>query len=143
MYCSKCKSGHRLALTKGGKGQRTGPAEHSEWFEIFWEEALEVVNKWRNWVILEKPYGDDATLRSPWKWKHDLGTRMSGTESEWEEWRQFSLLEVTLYCENSLTSGSKSAIASVTLLLISGGSFPSFIAVAFYFLYKFYCFKHR
>jgi hypothetical protein len=159
MYCSKCKSGHRLALTKGGKGQRTGPAEHSEWFEISWEEALEVVNKWRNWVILEKPYGDDATLRSPWKWKHDLGTRMSGTEAEWEEWRQFSLLEVTLYCKNSLewwvgkvsppfqeivhTSGSKSAIAAVTLLLIPGGSFPNFIAVAFYFLYKFYCFKHR
>ncbi|PMD24458.1 hypothetical protein NA56DRAFT_656189 [Hyaloscypha hepaticicola] len=160
MYCSKCKSGHRLALTKGGKGQRTGSAGHSEWFEISWEEALEVVNKWRNWVILEKPYGDDATLRSPWKWKHDLGTRMSGALVEWEEWRQFSLLDATLCCENFLewwmgkvfpplreivdTSGSKSAIAAVTLLLISGGTFPNFIVVAiFYFLYKYYCFRHR
>ncbi|KAF8847451.1 hypothetical protein BDZ45DRAFT_681874 [Acephala macrosclerotiorum] len=98
-YCDRCKMKHRFTMAKREKG--TGETEldvrsteHGEWFEISEAKALEVVNKWRDWMIHQKPYKEDATLRSCWVWKYDMGTKlMKGTEAEWEIWRQFGWLD--------------------------------------------------
>jgi hypothetical protein len=98
-YCDRCKMKHRFTMAEREKG--TGeteldvrPTEHGEWFEISETKALEVVNKWRDWMIHQEPYKEDATLRSCWVWKYDMGTKwMKGTEAEWEVWRQFGWLD--------------------------------------------------
>jgi hypothetical protein len=98
-YCDRCKMKHRFTMAEREKGAGeteldVRPTEHGEWFEISETEALEVVNKWRDWMIHQKPYKEDATLRSCWVWKYDMGTKwMKGTEAEWEVWRQFGWLD--------------------------------------------------
>ncbi|KAG4440839.1 hypothetical protein IFR05_003652 [Cadophora sp. M221] len=101
--CVRCKKQHRFTMAEREKG--TGeteldvrPTEHGEWFEISETKALEVVNKWRNWMIHQEPYKDDTTLRSCWVWKYDMGTKwLKGTEAEWEVWRQFGRLDKLRY----------------------------------------------
>ncbi len=101
--CNRCKKQHRFTMAEREKG--TGeteldvrPTEHGEWFEISETKALEVVNKWRNWMIHQEPYKEDATLRSCWVWKYDMGTKwLKGTEAEWEVWRQFGRLDKFRY----------------------------------------------
>jgi hypothetical protein len=98
-YCDVCQRKHIFKVGEREKG--TGgteldvrPTEHGEWFEISETAALEVVNKWRDWMIHQEPYNEDATLRSFWVWKYEMGTKwMKGTEAEWEVWRQLGWLE--------------------------------------------------
>lgn len=97
LYCNECRMRHILKMVrKGAGGAKLGlrPTEHGEWFEVSETKALEVVNKWRDWMIHQEPYKKDATLCSGWVWKHDMGAKwMSGTEAEWEVWRQFGGLD--------------------------------------------------
>ena len=73
---------------------RRTPTEHGEWFEITEEKALEVVNKWRDWVIKNEPYRPDGSLRTRWEWKCKAGSFwMNGTEADWIAWREFNLVE--------------------------------------------------
>lgn len=58
-----------MAKRESGTGRTeldVRPTEHGEWFEISETKALEVVNKWRNWIIHQAPYREDATLFSRW-----------------------------------------------------------------------------
>lgn len=111
--CDRCNKKHRFPMVTGKKepgekelgGKELGvrPTEHGEWFTISETKALEVVNKWRDWMIREEPYTEAAALRSRWVWKHDMGTKgMKGTEEEWEGelevWRQFGWLDEFRFC---------------------------------------------
>jgi hypothetical protein len=102
-YCDRCRMKHRFMMAERERGAgetdlNVRPTEHGEWFEISETKALEVVNKWRDWMIHLQPYKEDATLRSCWIWKYDMGTkRMKGTEAEWEVWRQFGWFDTFRY----------------------------------------------
>jgi len=163
-YCDSCKMKHRLTVAKREKG--TGeteldvrPTEHGEWFEISETEALKVVNKWRDWMIHQVPYKEDATLRSCWVWKYDMGTKwMKGTEAEWEVWRQFGWLdkfrlnlydlskwlgEVSPLLQKLVNSpGSVFVVAAGFYLGTVGVNLTSWLTIAIFLLwYRFMCFK--
>jgi hypothetical protein len=94
--CNKCKNFHHLELGEGSI--LSTPTEHGEWFEVSEEKALEVVNKWRDWVIKNEPYRPDGTLHARWMWKCATGSFwMDGTEDDWIAWREYNWLE-TLKC---------------------------------------------
>jgi hypothetical protein len=163
-YCDRCKMKHRFAMAKRVKG--TGeteldvrPTEHGEWFEISETEALKVVNKWRDWMIHQEPYKEDATLLSCWVWKYDMGTKwMKGTEAEWEAWRKFGWLdksrlnlydlnkwlgEVSPLLQKLLNSpGSVFVLAAGFYLGTVGVNLTSCLKVTIVLLlYRFMCFK--
>lgn len=46
------------------------PKEHKEWFKVTEKHALEVVERWRGWLVQHQPYGLDGTLLDIWEWKH-------------------------------------------------------------------------
>lgn len=86
--CNECNKFHSLELGEGSS--RSTPTEHGEWFEISEEQALQVVNKWRDWVIDNEPYRPDGMLRSRWVWKCAANSFwMKGTEEDWAAWRIF------------------------------------------------------
>jgi hypothetical protein len=94
--CNKCKRPHHLEVGEGSV--LSTPTEHGEWFEVSEEKALEVVNKWRDWVIKNEPYRPDGTLHARWMWKCATGSFwMDGTEGDWIAWREYNWLE-TLRC---------------------------------------------
>ncbi|KAN0092234.1 T5orf172 domain containing protein [Hyaloscypha variabilis] len=87
--CNNCTHFHQLEV--GQASVQSTPTEHGEWFEISEERALQVVNKWREWVIKNEPYRHDGTLRAAWLWKCSLGSFwMNGTEEDWVLWREFN-----------------------------------------------------
>ena len=94
--CNECKKFHYFKL--GKNSSKSTQTEHGEWFEISEDEALQVVNKWRDWVIDNEPYRPDGTLRTRWVWKCAAGSFwMNGTEEDWAAWRKFHWFE-TLRC---------------------------------------------
>jgi hypothetical protein len=162
--CDICKKHHIFTMAEREKG--TGkteldvrPTEHGEWFEISETKALEVVNKWRDWVIHQEPYKQDATLRSCWVWKYDMGTKwMKGTEAEWEVWRQFGWLdnfrfglydlnkwlgEVSPLLQKLVNSpGSVSVLGAGFYLMAARVNLTSCLKAAMVLLlYRFMCFK--
>ncbi len=108
-FCDSCKTKdgrkvkHILAMAKREKGAGETeldlrPTEHGEWFEVSETKALEVVNKWRDWMIHQEPYNKDAMLLTFWVWKYNMGTkRMKGTEADWEAWRLVGWLDIFRY----------------------------------------------
>ncbi|KFZ12171.1 hypothetical protein V501_04352 [Pseudogymnoascus sp. VKM F-4519 (FW-2642)] len=70
------------------KGGRSSPkdeyAEHEEWFEVTEEHALEVVERWRGWLVQHQPYGLDGTLLGIWEWKHNKLSKANTVD--FEEW---------------------------------------------------------
>ena len=170
-YCNECKMKHRFTMVKRKKGTgeteldvrptelNVRPTEHGEWFEISETEALEVVNKWRDWMIHQEPYKEDVTLRSCWVWKSNMGAEwMKGTEAEWEVWRQFGWLDqfrFNLYELNKwlgevspllqkLVSfrGSVFVLAAIFYLGTAGVNLTSCLKVAIVlFMYRFIYFK--
>ena len=63
ILCGTCKK------TKKRKADKDEPREHDEWFEISVEMALEVVQRWRAWIIKHEPFRDDGSLKQIWEWK--------------------------------------------------------------------------
>ena len=95
--CPKCKTKHRLEL---GKSKNT---EHGEWYGITEAHALQVVEKWRNWVVTQRPYRHDGVLRDVWKWKHNQAMELgNGKEVDWIKWCCLSSLERLLYYLHSV-----------------------------------------
>ncbi|KAH8787352.1 T5orf172 domain-containing protein [Hyaloscypha sp. PMI_1271] len=94
--CNKCNKGKRFHHLELGEGSvLPTPTEHGEWFEVSEEKALEVVNKWRDWVIKNEPYRPDGTLHARWMWKCATGSFwMDGTEDDWIAWREYNWLEI-------------------------------------------------
>ena len=62
--CKTCGSGYKLNPNK-----RDQHVSHEEWFEIDKDKALQVVERWRRWVIEREPYTPYGKLRDFWDWK--------------------------------------------------------------------------
>ncbi|KAL5327962.1 hypothetical protein ACEPPN_005668 [Leptodophora sp. 'Broadleaf-Isolate-01'] len=89
--CGECKkkTSHKHDLR--GKGR----TEHGEWYEITEAHALEIVQKWRKWVVEREPYLQTGVLRQHWKWKHDQA--MKGGDVDWVKWCSPSRFEHVQY----------------------------------------------
>jgi hypothetical protein len=46
------------------------PVQHGEWYEISKEEGLEIVRKWRSWLVDLKPYSEDGVMQPRWSEKY-------------------------------------------------------------------------
>jgi hypothetical protein len=59
---------------------------------------LQVVEKWRNWIVTKRPYRYDGVLYDVWKWKHAQAMKLkNGKQVDWVKWRHFGLLELLRY----------------------------------------------
>ena len=121
--CSRCKRKHRLGListdeivyeegdisnekfTRGDyQGTKKGDAEgteHGEWFEISEERALAVVAKWRKWIVEQKPYKKDGTLKLQWQRKCRR-TSDSDKIVDWDSWLSSRWYEPILNASQSI-----------------------------------------
>ena len=68
----------RLSCSKRKKG-------HDEWYEISEEKALEVVERWRRWMVQGEPYDSNGLLTPFWVQKHEDAIR-DPANIRWEEW---------------------------------------------------------
>jgi hypothetical protein len=74
---------HRLKLKcVSHDGKVRWPAE---WFEIDRERAFSVHEKWRNWLLIQKPFDRDGELTPYWHWRA-VKLRASIADVNWEEW---------------------------------------------------------
>ncbi|PVH86309.1 hypothetical protein DL98DRAFT_650338 [Cadophora sp. DSE1049] len=89
--CGECKY---KASHEHNLGKR-GPTEHGEWYEITETHALEIVQKWRKWIVEREPYLQTGVLRQHWKWKHDQA--MKGGDVDWVKWRLSNRYEYVQY----------------------------------------------
>lgn len=55
--CRTCKK------KRGRKQPEDAKSNHAEWFEVTEPVALEVIERWRGWLIGQQPYGKDGALR--------------------------------------------------------------------------------
>jgi hypothetical protein len=91
-YICWCGVRHQLMIDQ----ENTTRLGHQEWFEIGEQKALEVVEKWRRWVVQMQPYKKDGSLRACWIWKHDQA--MIAKEIDWVVWQEFGWLETFQCC---------------------------------------------
>jgi hypothetical protein len=77
--CKKCGKEHQFMM-----GDRVGTV-HGEWFEVTEAHALEVVEKWRSWIVTHRPYTRRAILKPFWKWKYQEALDSDGVD--WVKWR--------------------------------------------------------
>lgn len=59
-------------------------ARHEEWFEVTEKHALEVVERWRGWLIQQQPYWMDGKLRGIWIWKRNK--LLKANTVDFKEW---------------------------------------------------------
>ena len=129
--CNLC--GHKHDLELGAKDARRTPTEHGEWFEITEEKALEVVNKWRDWVIKNEPYRPDGSLRTRWEWKCKAASFwMNGTEADWIAWREFNSVENFRYVSLHLKNWLEKIIPPLWEILMARGAIFG-LALIWYF----------
>lgn len=58
---------------------------HGEWYEVSKEKALEVVERWRRWMVLGEPYANNGLLNPFWVRKYDESIT-SPANVRWKEW---------------------------------------------------------
>jgi hypothetical protein len=68
--------------------------EHGEWYEITEKHALEVVQKWRRWIVERQPYMQHGVLRDFWKWKYE---QANVGEVDLTTWCQFNWADIFHY----------------------------------------------
>jgi T5orf172 domain len=129
--CNKCGKRHDLEL--GQDSVRSTKTEHGEWFEVSEEKALEVVNKWRDWVIENKPYKPDGSLRARWLWKCTAGSFwMNGTEDDWIDWRKFGSVDTFRCLLNHLMKWLGGVVPPMIEVLMAPGAIFG-LALVWYF----------
>lgn len=72
-FCGNCKTHKQMAR------------EHGEWYEISEEKALEVVERWRKWMVKGKPFDNNGVLTPFWVRKYE-GAIQDTANVRWEEW---------------------------------------------------------
>jgi hypothetical protein len=103
--CPKCRKVHKLGGGRSPKSKKSTETaaekedmiEHGEWYQISEERALEVVQRWRRWVVNNKPYKDNGTLRQAWLWKHDVTNRSKASNIDWARWCQWTKADGSNY----------------------------------------------
>ncbi|KAF4631014.1 hypothetical protein G7Y89_g7117 [Cudoniella acicularis] len=58
---------------------------HEEWFEIDQAKALKCVDKWRRWVLEQKPFDNEGNLTPFWEWRSEkIPSKVS--QLSWDSW---------------------------------------------------------
>ncbi|OBT75601.1 hypothetical protein VF21_05820 [Pseudogymnoascus sp. 05NY08] len=66
------------------KSGSKSPKDHKEWFAVTDKHALEVVERWRGWLVQHQPYGLDGTLLGIWEWKRNKLSKANRVD--FEDW---------------------------------------------------------
>jgi hypothetical protein len=75
----------RLKLVCRHSGERVH--ELTEWFEVDRKAALRVLDIWRDWILIQKPYDHCGKLNAYWKWRvEELEACIA--DVNWEAWTQ-------------------------------------------------------
>ncbi|OBT70181.1 hypothetical protein VE03_00313 [Pseudogymnoascus sp. 23342-1-I1] len=131
MYeCETCKRKGRKQLEDPG-------VDHTEWFEVTEKHALEVVERWRGWLVRHQPYDKDGALRRIWVWKHgQLSEATTADYKEWviltwSDWSAYSWYRIDSYLDEEIPTVLRSslfingALVFVTRLWCVSGAFVS------------------
>lgn len=78
VHAELCNERIKVKCTKCNK-------THIELFKVPVDRALEVVDKWRSWVINNNPYSYYGIVRETWKIKHD---NAMDDNTVWENWHE-------------------------------------------------------
>jgi hypothetical protein len=94
--CTRCKKEHRQEIGTRGVTKAT---EHGEWYEITEDHAKQVVERWRHWVTMARPYrSHDGILYDIWKWKHNQAMQAGRRDSvDWTKWTCLSSYDILRY----------------------------------------------
>ncbi|KAE9366724.1 hypothetical protein N431DRAFT_351113 [Stipitochalara longipes BDJ] len=134
--CNECNQAHKLGF--GAKYAKSPSTEHGEWFEISEEKALQVVNKWRDWVIKSDPYRPDGRIRARWLWKCTLGSFwMNGTEEDWIVWRDLNSLEIFRCVSNHFKKWLDVVLPPTVELLMARGAIFGLAPVWYFWAWGF------
>jgi hypothetical protein len=99
--CATCKK-------KGRHQLEDAREEHGEWFTVTEAHALEVVERWRGWIVHQQPYRRNGTLRGIWIWKHDQAVKTRTVDFaqwvilRWFDWPAYVCYEIDKYLKAEL-----------------------------------------
>jgi hypothetical protein len=140
--CDVCRKG-------GSNSPKDARKEHEEWFEATEKHALEVIERWRGWLVQHQPYGLDGTLLGIWEWKRN---KLSKTNTvDFKEWVILTQFDEYAYTWHKIDDYLKkqlqqpvlrsslvinAAVAAVTLIWCESGAFLSlFFAIVILFVF--------
>jgi len=69
---------------------------HDEWYEVEKELAVHVVNRWRIWLMMQKPYNAQFQLTTYWRWRVEKLPKELN-DVQWDEWTQPALADYLLF----------------------------------------------
>ncbi|KAL5349839.1 hypothetical protein ACLOAV_004873 [Pseudogymnoascus australis] len=117
--CGACKR-------KGGRQSEDTKVDHAEWFEVKESDALEITERWRGWLVHQKPYSKDGALRRIWVWKHGQLSEANTVDYErwvvltWSDWSEYSLHRIDSYLDEELPTMLRSSLfINATLVFIT------------------------
>ena len=61
--------------------------EPNEWFEVDQEKALRVLEKWRDWILVQRPFDSSGVLTPHWRLRTQE-LRDSVGDVDWDSWTQ-------------------------------------------------------
>lgn len=100
-YRSKYRCHHCRIAHKNPSQEDTNMVQHGEWFKISEELALATVQKWRRWLVTNRPYNTDGVLRPSWNEKYKVFVKKTALmdSEEWvEAWIQpLTIKETIIY----------------------------------------------
>ncbi|KFY52242.1 hypothetical protein V496_08587 [Pseudogymnoascus sp. VKM F-4515 (FW-2607)] len=99
---------------------------HDEWFEVTEKRALEVIEKWRGWLVQQQPYELDGTLRGIWAWKRDKLSEANTDDFDhwtiltWSDWSGYALYRTDHYLGQELPAVLRSSLCiNATLIFVT------------------------
>ncbi|ELR03920.1 hypothetical protein GMDG_06451 [Pseudogymnoascus destructans 20631-21] len=107
--CGTCKK-------NGRKQKEDAKADHAEWFKVAEPDALEVVERWRGWLVRHQPYGKDGALRGIWIWKHRKLLEANTDNFKewpilmWSDWSEYAWYIVDNYLDEELPTMLRSSL---------------------------------
>lgn len=116
--CGTCK--------KKGSNPPDAKVDHAEWFKVSELVALEVVERWRGWLVRQQPYGKDGALRGIWIWKH--GELSEGNTDDlkqwvmltWHDWSAYAWYKIDSYLDEELPTVLRSSLfINATLIFVT------------------------
>ncbi|OBT90738.1 hypothetical protein VE02_00678 [Pseudogymnoascus sp. 03VT05] len=99
-----------------GTCKKNAKVDHAEWFKVEEPDALEVVERWRGWLVRQQPYGKDGVLRGIWIWKHrKLSEATTDDFKEWPilmwyDWAEYVWYRVDNYLDEELPTMLRSSL---------------------------------
>ncbi|KFY81529.1 hypothetical protein V500_11331 [Pseudogymnoascus sp. VKM F-4518 (FW-2643)] len=116
--CGTCK--------RKGSNPPDAKVDHTEWFKVTEPVALEVIERWRGWLVRQQPYGKDGALRGIWIWKH--GKLSEGNTDDlkqwviltWPDWSAYTWYRIDNYLDEELPTILRSSLfINATLIFVT------------------------